>query len=92
MSITDTTVAKKKRKSKQSLESEDIETECLHIQTSNLDGISVCDNCGFKVEELLTETDKYYGATDSKWSKDPSRFHIRRDLERSLYQDWKSEN
>lgn len=69
-------------------ESEDSEPECLHAQTSNIDGSTVCTVCGLKVDEALLDNEtRYYGAADTRYTKDPSRHNQRKNEERSLYTD-----
>lgn len=62
--------------------------ECTHTQTSNIDGSTVCMNCGLKIDEALLDNEtRYYGAADTRYTKDPSRHNQRKNEERSLYND-----
>ena len=64
------------------------ESECAHPQTSNIDGSTVCMVCGLKVDEALLDNEtRYYGAADTRYTKDPSRHNQRKNEERSLYSD-----
>ncbi len=62
--------------------------KCSHTQTSNIDGCTVCMICGLKVDEVLLDNEtRYYGAADTRYTKDPSRHNQRKNEERSLYSD-----
>ncbi len=62
--------------------------DCSHTQTSNIDGSTVCMICGLKVDEALLDNEtRYYGAADTRFTKDPSRHNQRKSEERSLYAD-----
>lgn len=62
--------------------------ECEHPQISNIDGSKVCMECGLKLDETLLDNEiRYYGAADTRYSKDPSRHNIRKNEERSLHAD-----
>ena len=62
--------------------------ECQHLTINNMDGSSVCTNCGLKLDEsLLHNENRYYGVDDTRFSKNPSRHHKRKDEERNLYAD-----
>ena len=62
--------------------------ECPHSQIINLDGSTVCVDCGLNIEENLIDTEAhYYGASDTRYSKDPSRHSQRKNEERTLYSD-----
>jgi len=61
---------------------------CSHLQVSIVDGSNVCNECGMKIDESLVDNEtRYFGACDSKFNKDPTRHHQRKDEERSLYYD-----
>ncbi len=61
---------------------------CFHKNISNIDGSSICDECGLKIDEsLLYNENIYYGVDDTRYNKNPSRHHKRKDEERSLYSD-----
>ena len=62
--------------------------DCSHVQTSNIDGSTVCMICGLKVDEALLDNEtRYYGAADTRYTKDPSRHNQRKNEERSLHSD-----
>ena len=68
--------------------SESESDECTHAQTSNIDGSTVCVVCGLKIDEALLDNEtRYYGASDTRYAKDPSRHNLRKNEERSLYSD-----
>lgn len=68
--------------------SESESDECEHLNTSNVDGSTVCLNCGVKIDELLLDNEtRYYGVSDTRYASDPSRHNQRRNEERSLYAD-----
>ena len=72
----------------ESSEHSDSDSECLHTQTSNIDGSTVCMTCGLKLDESLVDNEtRYYGAADTRYAKDPSRHNQRKSEERSLYAD-----
>lgn len=69
-------------------DSNEFSSECTHKSVNNMDGSSVCNDCGLKVDEsLLYNENRYYGADDTRFTKNPSRHHKRKDEERSLYAD-----
>jgi transcription initiation factor TFIIIB Brf1 subunit/transcription initiation factor TFIIB len=69
-------------------DSDSSDEECSHTQTSNIDGSTVCMICGLKVDEALLDNEtRYYGAADTRYTKDPSRHNQRKNEERSLYSD-----
>jgi len=54
----------------------DEEEECQHDDYFEDEGISVCKYCGCEVNVLDFEPEwRYYGASDNRTSKDPSRCH-----------------
>lgn len=62
--------------------------ECEHNNVNNMDGNSVCIDCGLKLDEsLLYNENRYYGVDDTRFTKNPSRYHKRKDEERTLYAD-----
>jgi transcription initiation factor TFIIIB Brf1 subunit/transcription initiation factor TFIIB len=64
------------------------ETECVHTNISNIDGCTVCMVCGLKIDEALLDNEtRYYGASDTRYTRDPSRHNQRKNEERSLYSD-----
>jgi len=61
---------------------------CEHIHVSCMDGSSVCNDCGMKLNETLMDNEsRFYGACDTKFAKNPTRHHQRKEEERSLYND-----
>lgn len=49
---------------------------CLHSETVDNDGVNVCKSCGLQFDMLDFQPEwRYYGATDNKTAKDPSRCH-----------------
>lgn len=71
------------------LSDEDFDQDaCKHSQTTNIDGSTVCTSCGIKIDEALLDNEtRYYGAFDTRYSKNPSRHTLRKDEERNLYTD-----
>jgi transcription initiation factor TFIIIB Brf1 subunit/transcription initiation factor TFIIB len=50
--------------------------ECVHPNSFQEDGIFICKECGCEVEKLDFQPEwRYYGASDNRLSKDPSRCH-----------------
>lgn len=65
-----------------------VDIDCRHLQVSIVEGSNVCNDCGMKIDESLVDNEtRYFGACDSKFNKDPTRHHQRKDEERSLYYD-----
>jgi len=66
----------------------DTDPECAHSSTSNIDGSTVCMDCGVKLGESLLDNEvTYYGSNDTRFAKDPSRHNQRKAEERSLHSD-----
>lgn len=68
----------------------DSDYECMHestIKTEN--SIIVCKDCGLNLEEdsLVDNENVYYGASDTRYSSNPTRHHYRKEIERTLYAD-----
>lgn len=62
--------------------------ECDHSQQTNIDGSTICMICGLKIDEELVDREaRYYGNSDTRYSKDPSRHNQRKSEERTLYKD-----
>lgn len=71
-----------------SSDSESDSEECPHDQISNIDGTTVCMVCGLKLDETLLDNEtRYYGASDTRYTHDPSRHNQRKNEERSLRGD-----
>jgi transcription initiation factor TFIIIB Brf1 subunit/transcription initiation factor TFIIB len=69
-------------------ESDEETVECLHSQVSDVEGSTICVDCGIKLsEELLDNENRYYGVSDTRYIKDPSRHNQRKIEDRSLYGD-----
>jgi transcription initiation factor TFIIIB Brf1 subunit/transcription initiation factor TFIIB len=52
------------------------EDECSHSLCFDVDGINICRACGCEIEVLDFQPEwRYYGASDTRTSKDPSRCH-----------------
>lgn len=69
-------------------ESSEDDEECKHPSTSNIDGSIVCMTCGLKLDEALLDNEtRYYGASDTRYARDPSRHNQRKNEERGLYSD-----
>jgi len=63
-------------------------TECCHLETSRIDGSTVCMDCGLKMEEALLDNENiYYGNSDNRYAKDPSRHNYNKIVERNLHND-----
>lgn len=57
-------------------ESDLITQECSHDICFEVEGINICKSCGCEVEKLDFQPEwRYYGAADTRSSKDPSRCH-----------------
>lgn len=57
-------------------ESDQIIKECPHEVCFEADGINICKSCGCEVEKLDFQPEwRYYGSSDTRSSKDPSRCH-----------------
>ena len=64
-----------------------INKECKH-DTINDNGSIICIKCGEKLNEnLLDNENRYYGSSDTRFYKDPSRHNKIREQERSLRKD-----
>ena len=68
----------------------DQEPECSHppdcLQAG--DGVTLCSACGEIIQEdLLDNETHYFGATDTRYAKDPSRHNQRHREDRSLFTD-----
>jgi len=49
---------------------------CEHLSCFEADGINICKDCGCEVEMLDFQPEwRYYGASDNRSSRDPSRCH-----------------
>jgi transcription initiation factor TFIIIB Brf1 subunit/transcription initiation factor TFIIB len=69
-------------------ESDSDSFECSHSSISNIEGSSICNDCGVKIDETLLDNEtRYYGASDTRYNKDPSRYNQRKPEDRSLYAD-----
>jgi transcription initiation factor TFIIIB Brf1 subunit/transcription initiation factor TFIIB len=61
---------------------------CEHEKLNNSDGITVCMDCGEKIDEALMDNEsRYYGQSDTRYAKDPCRHNQRKNEERSCYGD-----
>ena len=61
---------------------------CTHTNVCYLEGSQICNDCGMKLHDMLLDNEvRFYGASDTKFSKDPTRHHHRKDEDRSLYND-----
>lgn len=57
-------------------ESEQAVQECPHEICFEADGTNICKSCGCEVEKLDFQPEwRYYGASDNRTSRDPSRCH-----------------
>lgn len=57
-------------------ESDQIVQECTHDIYFDVDGTNICKSCGCEVEKLDFQPEwRYYGASDNRMSRDPSRCH-----------------
>ena len=68
--------------------------ECPHTNYSEIDGTSVCDECGCEVKTLDFQPEwRFYGASDSRNTGDPSRCHRTKESTRGgidkVFQDHK---
>lgn len=62
--------------------------DCLHQSTTYVNGSTICNACNMKLEDDFFDTEaRYYGASDTRYPKDPSRHHHRKNEERSLKVD-----
>jgi len=63
------------------IESVDHESEtCTHDRFIDSDGINICELCGCEIEKLDFQAEwRFYGASDNKTTKDPSRCHRSRE-------------
>lgn len=68
--------------------------ECSHVETINDGGQEVCISCGKEVDNIITHAKdwRYYGNSDNKHAKDPTRVQLRRVDERSIYNDLSTMN
>lgn len=71
-----------------SIDDDSSSEECLHTQSSNVDGSTVCMECGLKLDEKLMDKEiSYYGYSDTRSMKTTSRHNQFKQEERSLYHD-----
>ena len=68
--------------------------ECQHTRCSDVEGTSVCDECGCEVKTLDFQPEwRFYGASDSRNTGDPSRCHRTKESTRGgidkVFQDHK---
>ena len=65
----------------------DIDTiKCEHKETIIVNSNEICSECGTVVKDDIS-SDKYYGASDNKYSKDLTRCHKRKSDQRTIYKD-----
>ena len=62
---------------------------CEHTNLSLENGINICTDCGKEITRDIKHNKewRYYGSSDTKYSSDPNRCHIRKEFERSIYKD-----
>ncbi len=74
-----------------------IEKECGHTTTFENQGLAVCKDCGCEIETLDFQAEwRFYGASDTRSGRDPSRCHKSKDAVRGgidkVFQDAKLSN
>lgn len=53
-----------------------VSNDCKHENCFEADGLNICKECGCEVDKLDFQPEwRYYGASDNRSSKDPSRCH-----------------
>lgn len=64
------------------------EEKCPHSNIDVIDGNNICQDCGVVIEELSYEKEwRYYGSTDNKSNKDPSRCNKGKTQQRNIFKD-----
>lgn len=66
------------------------EAPCTHVDRTVINGAEICTNCGVVTDASVSLDDKdsrYYGISDNRNSKDPSRCHKRKSIQRSIHKD-----
>lgn len=86
--------SEERRELKDRLEDEvfgNVEDEvCPHTDKTVLNGAEICMNCGVVTDASISLDDKdsrYYGISENRNSKDPTRCHKRKSSQRSIHKD-----
>ena len=68
------------------------EEGCRHEHTTTEKNITICEDCGEELEGVVTfdKEWRFYGSNDNRFSADPNRCQMRKDTERSIYNDVKN--
>lgn len=64
--------------------------ECRH--ENKIEELNICKDCGLEISAIINVNEaewRYYGADDSHHSSDPSRVHLRKNEEKSIFNDLK---
>ena len=66
-----------------------INNNCKHNNINLENGVNICTDCGIEININIKNNKewRYYGSSDTKYSSDPNRCHIRKEFERSIYKD-----
>ena len=75
--------------SKVNVEVNEKTVSCLHENTLNEKGITVCTDCGEEIETDISYNKewRYYGQSDNKKSSDPNRVTLRKVEDKNIYKD-----
>jgi transcription initiation factor TFIIIB Brf1 subunit/transcription initiation factor TFIIB len=65
------------------------DNSCNHTETEIVNGVVECVNCGVHLDTVIDEDQecRYYGATDNKYSSDPSRCQYRKSPDKGIRKD-----
>ena len=75
--------------SKVNVEVNEKTVSCLHENTLNEKGITVCTDCGEEIETDISYNKewRYYGQSDNKYTTDPNRVQARKSEEKTIFKD-----
>jgi transcription initiation factor TFIIIB Brf1 subunit/transcription initiation factor TFIIB len=69
-------------------DSDDDVEKCFHTNIIENDGQNICEECGIMIDEVSCDKDwRYYGSSDNRMSKDPTRCYKKKNDMRSIYKD-----
>ena len=74
---------------KEKKHSEKIERKCQHLNVDNQNNLSVCVDCGMEINRniVFNKEWRYYGASDTRFNRDPNRCQIRKISDHSIFKD-----
>ncbi len=62
---------------------------CVHSNTETNECTIICKDCGMEINTKLSEDQewRYYGSSDTRYNKDPSRIHIKKIERKNIFKD-----